>query len=228
MLISPQIFQKKLVLIPIFFLASSLSIVFYSQWQNQEHYLEELALEHVKISYLRHLERHPKVSYDEIPKTLTQVLLRHEDQGFFEHEGISLQATSRAIYQNTLAWISGQRDFVSGGSTITQQLAKSFLQKQRSLTRKMREVKLARIIEEHYSKEEILEMYLNRVYFGKNAWGLASAAQVYFSKPYQDLTLKEAAMLIPFLEAPTKYNMIKNPELATARRDSLLAKLPQG
>lgn len=225
MLVQPQTYQRKLLLIPFIVLAMSFILFFYVQKENQDAYFEELALQHIKNNYSKDVKQRIAVRYDEIPKALTQVLLRHEDRDFFDHSGISLRATGRAIYQNGVAWLSGQKGFITGGSTITQQLAKSFLNKERSLSRKMREAKLAQIIEKNYSKEEILEMYLNRVYFGNNAWGLASAANVYFSKPYQDLSLTETAMLIPFLEAPKKYNMIDNPTQAIIRRDSLLAKL---
>ncbi|MBB6522868.1 transglycosylase domain-containing protein [Pseudoteredinibacter isoporae] len=227
MLLKAQSFNKKLILIPGGILLISFVLLATAQWQNQDHYLEELALNHIEHEYQISLKKHPAVKYAEVPQSLTQALLKHEDQDFFNHNGISLKATSRAMLSNFSAWLSGEGRFVSGGSTITQQLAKSFLKEKRSLSRKMREAKLARIIEANFSKEEILEMYLNRVYFGNNAWGLASASHRYFSKPYQKLNLSEAAMLIPFLEAPTQYNMIKNPQLASSRQLNLLRKLEQ-
>ncbi len=227
MLLNTPSFTKKLILIPGGALLLSLALIATVQWQNQDEYFEELALNHIHQQYQTSLSKYPAVEYSEVPQTLTQALLKHEDQDFFDHNGISLKATSRAILRNASAWLSGKKQFVSGGSTITQQLAKSFLKEKRSLSRKMREAKLARIIESNFSKENILEMYLNRVYFGNNAWGLASASATYFSKPYQKLTLSEAAMLIPFLEAPTKYNMIKNPQLASSRQLNLLRKLEQ-
>ncbi|GAA6152469.1 transglycosylase domain-containing protein [Pseudoteredinibacter isoporae] len=227
MLLKVQSFNRRLIFIPGSVLLLTLVLLATAQWKNQDHYLTELALNHIKQEYQISLEKHPAVKYADVPQVVTQALLKHEDQDFFNHGGISLKASSRAMVNNVSAWINGEGRWVSGGSTITQQLAKSFLKEKRSLSRKMREAKLARIIEANYRKEDILEMYLNRVYFGNNAWGLATASHTYFSKPYQELNLSEAAMLIPFLEAPTKYNMIHNPQLASSRQLNLLRKLTQ-
>jgi membrane peptidoglycan carboxypeptidase len=111
-----------------------------------------------------------------------------------------------------------------GASTITQQLAKQFLNepKEKTLGRKFRELKIAKVLEKNFTKLDIIEMYLNSVYFGNNAWGLNQAAQTYFGHSYETLTLEESALIVPSLKAPTKYNVIENPILAKARQERLI------
>lgn len=225
MLIKPATLKRKLIAIPTLSFIVSLALITHFNLQSQDEYLEQLALHDIQQSYQKNLSTRPSIDIEQVPATLTRALLQHEDQGFYDHKGISLKAVARATLSNIGARLSGKNQFVAGGSTITQQLAKSFLNEKRSLKRKFKEAKLARIIEANFTKEDILEMYLNRVYFGNGAWGLASAATTYYSKPYQNLSLSEAAMLIPFLEAPKKYNMIDNPQLANARQLNLLSKI---
>ncbi len=222
MLIKPATLKRKLIAIPTLSFIVSLALVIHFNLQSQDEYLEQLALQNIQQSYQKNLSTRPSIDIEQVPTTLTRALLQHEDQGFYDHQGISLKAVARATLSNIGARFRGKSQFVAGGSTITQQLAKSFLNEKRSLKRKFKEAKLARIIEANFSKGDILEMYLNRVYFGNGAWGLASAAATYYSKPYQKLSLSEAAMLITFLEAPKKYNMIDNPQLANARQLRLL------
>ena len=111
-----------------------------------------------------------------------------------------------------------------GASTITQQLAKQLLNQpnEKTFERKFRELKIAKVLEKNYTKHEILEMYLNSIYFGNNAWGLHQAAHTYFGHSYEKLTLKESALLVPSPTAPVKYNFIKNPQLAIARQERLI------
>jgi membrane peptidoglycan carboxypeptidase len=130
-------------------------------------------------------------------------------------------ATGRNIYSKLFT--SNNR--IYGGSTITQQLAKSFLTHERTLDRKFKELKISRILEKNFSKNVILEMYLNRVYLGQNTWGLAAASLKYFQHKYTKLSLEESAMIIPFLAAPTKYNLIDNPQEAKSRQMNFLKRL---
>lgn len=213
----------------IIFLALGAVLCFGVTWglrNLSDDYLDSLVLEQIRNDHEQVSLTRKMVSLQQVPPSLIKVLLIHEDRHFFDHEGVHGASMARATWQNIRSKISGGPFIVSGGSTITQQLAKSFLyDKKRSFKRKFREMKVARVLEKNFSKKEILQMYLNRVYFGQQAWGLADAAQVYFGKSYQNLSLQEAAMLIPFLEAPAKNNVVINPALAKKRQRVLLDKL---
>jgi penicillin-binding protein 1A len=126
-----------------------------------------------------------------IPKLIQQAVLDIEDTQFYEHGAISIKGMARAALRNiTSAKVK------EGGSTITQQLVKGlFLSPERTLLRKVKEIQLARDVEQHYSKDKILEMYLNTIYFGGGAYGVEAAARTYFSKSVGQLTLPEAALL---------------------------------
>ena len=131
------------------------------------------------------------VPLKELPRHVPQAFIAIEDRRFYSHYGIDPIGIARALVANVL-----RRGVAQGGSTLTQQLAKNlFLTQERTLTRKVQEVVLALWLERKFSKTEILELYLNRVYFGAGAYGVEAAAQRYFGKPAQKLTVAEAAML---------------------------------
>ncbi len=156
-----------------------------------------------------------------IPKVLRDAVVAVEDARFFQHGAVDLQGMARAALRNLTA---GR--IAEGGSTITQQLAKTlFLTNERTLARKMKEVQLARELERRYSKEKILEMYLNAVYFGHGAYGVEAAARTFFSKGVADLTLSEAALLAGLPKAPSSSSPITNPQRAKARRNHVLARM---
>lgn len=156
-----------------------------------------------------------------IPKVLRDAVVAVEDARFFQHGAVDLQGMARAALRNLTA---GR--IAEGGSTITQQLAKTlFLTHERTLARKMREIQLARELERHYSKEKILEMYLNAVYFGQGAYGVEAAARALFSKSVSQLTLAEAALLAGLPKAPARSSPLTNPRQAKARRDHVLARM---
>ncbi|QYR19542.1 PBP1A family penicillin-binding protein [Paenibacillus sp. sptzw28] len=158
------------------------------------------------------------VSYDSLPKQLVDAVVAVEDKRFFEHDGMDIWGIIRALFTN----LTNGRT-VQGASTVTQQLAKNvFLSQERTWSRKWNEVLLAKKIEEHYSKPEIMEMYLNRIYFGEGAWGIKRAAAVYFGKPVNRLSLAESAMLAGIVKAPSALSPYKNPEKARERRNIVL------
>ncbi|MEW6192334.1 MAG: biosynthetic peptidoglycan transglycosylase, partial [Bacillota bacterium] len=131
------------------------------------------------------------VAREELTSTVKQAFIAAEDKRFYRHWGIDTIGILRAAWNNFL-----HGGIVQGGSTITQQLAKNaFLGPSRTLKRKVQEVFLAVQLERHYTKDEILTFYLNRVYFGEGAWGIGAAARTYFNKKVSDLTLGEAALL---------------------------------
>lgn len=166
-------------------------------------------------------ERRTLVPYDRIPKNLVNAFLAAEDDTFFQHRGINYVAIARAALANLRA---GQT--VQGASTITQQLAKTlFLTNERTMLRKVREALLSYQIEEHFSKEEILYLYLNQIFFGNRAYGVENAAQTYFHKPVQKLTLAEMAILAGLPKAPSAYSPVRNPSRAKERQIYVLRRM---
>ncbi|AFZ36862.1 penicillin-binding protein, 1A family [Stanieria cyanosphaera PCC 7437] len=166
---------------------------------------------------------HEKVKLAEVPQILTQALIASEDRRFYDHDGIDFLGISRAAVSNVLAG-----SVVEGGSTITQQLSRMvYLNQQRTIWRKLQEVIIASQIEGRFNKQEILECYLNSVYFGAGAYGVADAAWVYFGKSLNELTLSEVATLVGIVPAPSLYSPINNPELAQQRRNIVLNKMAQ-
>jgi penicillin-binding protein 1A len=166
-------------------------------------------------------QRRILVPLAKIPAHLKQAVLAVEDSRFYEHRGLSPRAILRAVVMNLMTRRKSQ-----GGSTITQQLARVlFLTPEKSFTRKVKEALLAVEIEKHYSKEKILEMYFNQVYFGHGAYGVEAAAQTYFKKSVEQLTLAEAAMVAGLPSAPTRFSPITEPGRARRRRDHVLNRM---
>ncbi|MEZ5893228.1 MAG: penicillin-binding protein 1A [Parvularculaceae bacterium] len=161
------------------------------------------------------------VEPQDLPHHLVQAFLSTEDRRFYEHGGVDLRGTMRAMMSNLKAG-----SVVEGGSTITQQLAKNlFLSPRQTYERKAREALLALWIEGHYSKDEILSLYLNRIYLGAGAYGVESAAQTYFGKSARDVNLAEAAMLAGLPKAPSTYAPTQNPQGALRRAGEVLDNL---
>ncbi len=157
----------------------------------------------------------------EIPKRLQEAFLATEDRRFYAHHGVDFQGIGRAIATNILS-----RGLAEGGSTLTQQLARiSFLDQERSFVRKIREARLAQKIESQLSKNDILERYLNQVYLGSGAYGVGDAAEIYFSKPVQELSLTQMATLAGLPAAPSLYSPLIDPKFAKARRDEVLDRM---
>ncbi|WP_025783343.1 transglycosylase domain-containing protein [Sporosarcina sp. D27] len=159
------------------------------------------------------------VSIDQIPDTLIDAVISVEDQRFYEHHGLNYLRMGRALIENAF-----KGKIASGGSTITQQLAKNvFLTQERTYSRKFKEMILAKKIERVYSKEEIMERYLNQIYFGDGAWGVQRAAQTYFGKDVSELTLSESATLAGVIKAPSNLSPTKNMEKSVKRRNLVLS-----
>src|SRR4051794_36991917 len=155
----------------------------------------------------------------ELPAFLAKAFLAIEDRRFYSHYGVDPFGVLRAVAANVL-----HRGVSQGGSTLTQQLAKNlFLTQERTMQRKLQEVILAVWLERKYSKDEILDLYLNRVYFGAGAYGVEAAAQRYFGKSARTVTLSEAALLAGLVKSPTKLAPTRNPEGATRRAEVVLA-----
>jgi len=158
------------------------------------------------------------VKLAQVPKDLQNAFVAVEDNRFYEHGGIDPRGIVRALYAN----IRG-RTVSEGGSTITQQLAKNaYLTQDRTLKRKIQEVFLALQLERQYTKDEILEMYLNQIYFGQGAYGVQAAAQTYFGKNVEDLSLNECAMLAGIPKSPNYYSPLNNLQAAQERKATVL------
>mgnify|MGYP005839983507 FL=1 len=167
------------------------------------------------IALFGETRRYP-ASIDQIPERVKQAFLAAEDARFYEHEGLDVQGILRAVW----LLVSTDRARVPGGSTITQQVARDFyLSNEYSFVRKFREMLLAIKMERELSKDEILELYLNKIFFGNRAYGVAAAAEFYYGKTLDQLTLAEAAMLAGIPKFPSSANPISNPARAMERRN---------
>src|SRR5690625_213168 len=164
-------------------------------------------------------EQRTKMEYDDLPQVLIDAVVATEDSRYFQHHGIDLRRIGGAIKANITQGFGSE-----GASTITQQLVeRSFLTPDKKIKIKVQEQWLALKLEREYSKEEIMEMYLNKIFYGSGAYGVAKASEIYFGKTdLHDLTLVEAAMLAGLPQRPTAYNPYEYPELMEERVDTVL------
>ncbi len=166
-------------------------------------------------------QRRMPLMADEIPKQMINAVLAAEDNRFYEHPGVDLKGLTRAIVNLVMTGEKSQ-----GGSTITMQVARNFfLSPEKRYVRKLKEILLAIKIENELSKDTILELYLNKIFFGHRAYGIGAAAQVYYGRPIQELTLAEYAMLAGLPKAPSTNNPVTNPERARDRRNYILKRM---
>ncbi|NLJ11479.1 MAG: penicillin-binding protein 1B [Gammaproteobacteria bacterium] len=172
--------------------------------------------------YPAHQEDRILIRLDQVPELLPQALIAVEDRDFYQHHGVSLKSIARALWVNTSSGSLRQ-----GGSTLTQQLVKNFfLTNERTLTRKVTEALMSVLIELHYSKEEILEAYLNEVFLGQDGQravhGFGLASQYFFSQPLAELKLQQIALLVAMVKGPSYYNPRRQPERALERRNLVI------
>ncbi|RFT15217.1 MAG: Multimodular transpeptidase-transglycosylase [Candidatus Saccharicenans subterraneus] len=172
-------------------------------------------------------ERRIQIPYEKIPETLKQAIIATEDPRFFAHKGIDYRGIMRALKEDFFRIILGKTR-LHGGSTITQQLARSlFLYPQQTIRRKLKEMFVAMEIERRYTKEKILELYCNQFYLGHGTWGVESAAQLYFGKSATELTLPEAALIAGIFRGPAIYSPYNNPKVTLNRRNHVLNRLAE-
>ena len=165
------------------------------------------------------LEKRTPVPISQVPAYLKAALIATEDRQFYRHSGIDLRGILRAVVKDIRA---GQ--FVEGASTITQQLAKTlFLTPEKTIIRKIKEAILAIQLERRYTKDELLALYLNQIYFGSGAYGVESASRLYFGRPAAQMDLAQCALIAGLPQAPSRYSPLVNPDLAKKRRDLVLA-----
>ena len=172
------------------------------------------------------LQKRLFIPYESIPKNVINSFLSAEDKNFFSHPGIDAKSITRAVIKNLKNYFANKR--LEGASTITQQVAKNFLlTSEVSLKRKIKEAILAFRIERAYSKERIMELYLNQIYLGEGTYGIAAASLEYFDKAVNELNYQEAALLAALPKAPSKYNPYKSVSSAKIRRNFVLNNLFQ-
>ncbi len=170
------------------------------------------------ITNIHAVENRVPVKLDKIPKNLKDAFIAVEDARFYQHSGIDPRGILRAVWSNIT-----NRGVSEGGSTITQQLAKNaYLSQEQTLKRKIQEAFLALQLEKQYTKQEILELYLNQIYFGQGAYGVQAASQLYFGKNVEDLSLSECAMLAGIPKSPNYYSPLNNFKASTERQSTVL------
>src|SRR3989442_9190744 len=173
------------------------------------------------ITILHAGENRVLVPIDQIPFITRQAVIAAEDERFYQHHGVDAKAVIRAAIKNAAV---GR--VVQGGSTITEQLVKNTIgTDERTLARKIHEAETAWAVENGYSKDEILDMYLNTVYFGQGAYGIQAAAKTYFSVPAKKLDLEQSALLAGLIRSPSSYDPVFHPDVATSRRNYVLRRM---
>ena len=166
-------------------------------------------------------KRRDPITFEEVPQTLIDAILSAEDDGFYQHQGVDIAGLLRAVSQLAL---SGS--IKSGGSTITMQVARNFfLTRNQTFSRKFNEILLAIKIEQELTKEEILTLYLNKIYLGNRAYGVKAASQVYYGKPVGELSTAQIAMISGLPKAPSTFNPIINPSRALVRRNWIIGRM---
>ena len=178
---------------------------------------------HFKESLEAKVDRKQFVSSNDIPDMMKKAIVATEDRRFYDHGALDLVSVTRALVTNYMA---GQT--LEGGSTIAQQTVKNiFLSHDRTLSRKVEELALAVQLEKNYTKDEILELYLNTIYFGHGAYGIKDAARIYFGKDVKDLNVSQCAMLAGLPQAPSVYDPITHPEEGIRRMAVVLTLMAQ-
>lgn len=209
---------KKIIFV---ILLCSISIMLLAVGKGYEMYkdaLEQVPLEE-KVASIKEVDNYTKI--EEIPKIYQNAVISVEDHRFYKHNGIDIIAIGRAAINDIKAM-----EFVEGGSTITQQLAKNiYFTQDKKMIRKIAEMFMAFEIEKNYEKDEILELYLNTSYFGDGYYTVKEACRGYFDKELKDMTDYEAILLAGIPNAPSVYSPTKNPELAKQRQKQVITQM---
>ena len=209
---------KKILLLLILIILSILAIYIGQGYKMYKNALDDKPLEEM-VQEIRSQKSYTKIS--NIPDIYKDAVIAVEDHRYYDHKGIDIIAIGRALLNDIRA-----RELIEGGSTITQQLAKNmYFTQDKTLTRKIAEVFMAKKIESNYNKEEILELYVNYIYYGSGYYDIKSASLGYFDKEPQDLTEGESIMLAGIPNAPFVYNPKVSPKLARERQKQVIDKM---
>ena len=212
----------------IFLILSFISILLITQNQVFSSELPQIQLKYASVAFtgdgvfLGYIGKERRVevkSMNDISPYVKKCLLATEDRDFYNHNGVSISGLGRAVIKS----IQGK---TQGGSTLTMQLARNlFLSQERTLNRKFNEINLALELEKHFTKDQLMLLYLNTVYFGHGVYGIWAASRDYYSKLPSELTLAESALIVGLLQSPSHYDPTKNPEKALRRRNEVLHNL---
>ena len=209
---------KKILLLLILIILSILAIYIGQGYKMYKNALDDKPLEEM-VQEIRSQKSYTKIS--NIPDIYKDAVIAVEDHRYYDHKGIDIIAIGRALLNDIRA-----RELIEGGSTVTQQLAKNmYFTQDKTLTRKIAEVFMAKKIENNYNKEEILELYVNYIYYGSGYYDIKSASIGYFDKEPQDLTEGESIMLAGIPNAPSVYNPKVSPRLARERQKQVIDKM---
>lgn len=209
---------KKILLVLILIILSILAIYIGQGYKMYKNALDDKPLEEM-VQEIRSQKSYTKIS--NIPDIYKDAVIAVEDHRYYDHKGIDIIAIGRALLNDIRA-----RELIEGGSTITQQLAKNmYFTQDKTLTRKIAEVFMAKKIENNYNKEEILELYVNYIYYGSGYYDIKSASLGYFDREPQDLTEGESIMLAGIPNAPSVYNPKVSPRLARERQKQVIDKM---
>lgn len=209
---------KKILLLLILIILSILAIYIGQGYKMYKNALDDKPLEEM-VQEIRSQKSYTKIS--NIPDIYKDAVIAVEDHRYYDHKGIDIIAIGRALLNDIRA-----RELIEGGSTITQQLAKNmYFTQDKTQTRKIAEVFMAKKIESNYNKEEILELYVNYIYYGSGYYDIKSASLGYFDKEPQDLTEGESIMLAGIPNAPSVYNPKVSPKLARERQKQVIDKM---
>lgn len=193
----------------------------YIAWQGYSLYAEALEEKPLEQRVAEQRAQPGYTALADLPGTYLKAVIAVEDHRFYEHRGIDLLAMGRALWNDLRTW-----SFAEGGSTITQQLAKNLcFSQEKSIVRKVAEVFAAWDLERRYSKDEILELYVNSIYFGSGCYNVGSASETYFGKEPKDMTDSECAMLAGIPNAPSVYDPTANPDLALQRQRQVVERM---
>lgn len=203
---------------------------FFSEFEEETNFLKNYEYSDNTIIYDRHgkvitevfSKRHSFIDIDNMPPNLINAVLAIEDKNYFSHQGVDYTSILRALSANLYSFLKNAK-YSQGASTITQQLVRyNFLSREKSIFRKLKEIFIARKVEEALSKNQILELYLNTLFLGHNSYGVGSASLTYFNKELNKLELHELAFLAGLFQAPSRYNPIRNEKLSIQRQRSVL------
>lgn len=206
---------KKLFIFIIIILIFSISLIVFKGYKMYTEAIKETPIED-KINEIKNSENYIKI--DNIDEDFKNAIIAVEDHRFYNHKGIDLISTTKAIFINIK-----NKELTTGGSSITQQLAKNmYFSLEKKFSRKIAEIFVVSYLEENLTKDEILELYLNTIYYGNGYYGINNASLGYFDKNANDLTLDEATILAGLPNAPSAYSLDKNKELAKKRQKQVL------
>ena len=193
----------------------------YMAWQGYSLYAEALEEKPLEQRVAEQRAQPGYTAWEDLPETYLKAVIAVEDHRFYEHGGIDLLAMGRALWNDLRTW-----SLAEGGSTITQQLAKNLcFSQEKSIVRKVAEVFAAWDLERRYSKDEILELYVNSIYFGSGCYNVGSASETYFGKEPKDMTDSECTMLAGIPNAPSVYDPTANPDLALQRQRQVVERM---